>query len=74
MTYIRYILKNKTITNVPTSGGSYNPFQQSKFNAGGFLSSAAANLVGSAVNKATGSAALGNLGAGLAGKAVQNLF
>jgi len=76
MTYIRYILKDKTITSVPTlgSGSSYSPFQQSQYNAGGFLSSAAANLAGSAVNKLTGSAALGNLGAGLAGKAVQNLF
>ena len=73
MTYIRYVLLDNQIQNIPP-GGSYNPFQQSQFNAAGFLSSAAANLVGSAVNKATGSAALGNLGAGLAGKAVQNLF
>ena len=73
MTYIRYVLLDNQIQNIPP-GGSYNPFQQSKFNAAGFLSSAAANLVGSAVNKATGSAALGNLGAGLAGRAVQNLF
>ncbi len=75
MTYIRYILKNNRITSAPTSGsGGYNPFQQSQHNAAGFLSSAAANLAGSAVNKLTGSAALGNIGAGLAGRAVQNLF
>ena len=75
MTYIRYVLLGNKIQTVPTSGGGgYNPFQQSKFNAAGFLSSAAANLAGSAVNKLTGSAALGNIGAGLAGKAVQNLF
>ena len=74
MTYIRYILKNNTNTLSPRGRGGYNPFQQSQFNAGGFLSSAAANLVGSAVNRATGSSALGSLGAGLAGRAVQNLF
>ena len=74
MTYIRYILKGNRSGSLSPGGSVYTPFQQSQFNAGGFLSSAAANLVGSAVNKATGSAALGNLGAGLAGKAVQNLF
>ena len=74
MTYIRYILKDNRITVAPMLGSAYSPFQQSQFNAAGFLSSAAANLAGSAVNKLTGSAALGNIGAGLAGKAVNNLF
>ncbi len=76
MTYIRYILLENKIQNNPTTSlpSSYNPFQQSQYNAAGFLSSAAANLAGSAVNKLTGSAALGNIGAGLAGKAVNNLF
>ncbi len=73
MTYIRYVLLNNKI-NSGYQGGGYNPFQQSQFNAGGFLSSVAANLAGSAVNKLTGSSALSNIGAGLAGKAVQNLF
>ena len=73
MTYIRYVLlKNKIHSGY--QGDSYNPYQQSQFNAGGFLSSVAANLAGSAVNKLTGSSTLSNIGAGLAGKAVQNLF
>ena len=73
MTYIRYVLlKNKIHSGY--QGDSYNPYQQSQFNAGGFLSSVAANLAGSAVNKLTGSSTLANIGAGLAGKAVQNLF
>ena len=74
MTYIRYILKDNRITVAPMLGSAYSPFQQSQFNAAGFLSSAAANLAGSAVNKLTGSSVLGNIGAGLAGRAVQNLF
>ena len=73
MTYIRYVLLNNKI-NSGYQGGGYNPFQQSQFNAGGFLSSVAANLAGSAVNKLTGSSTLGRVGAGLAGRAVQNLF
>jgi hypothetical protein len=73
MTYIRYVLKGNQSPLSP-GGGIYNPFQQSQFNAAGFLSGAAANLAGSAVNKLTGSAALGNIGAGLAGRAVRNLF
>ena len=73
MTYIRYVLKGNQSPLSP-GGGIYNPFQQSQFNAAGFLSSAAANLAGSAVNRLTGSAALGNIGAGLAGRAVRNLF
>ena len=73
MTYIRYVLKGNQSPLSP-GGGIYNPFQQSQFNAAGFLSGAAANLAGSAVNRLTGSAALGNIGAGLAGRAVRNLF
>ena len=73
MTYIRYVLKGNQSPLSP-GGGIYNPFQQSQFNAAGFLRGAAANLAGSAVNKLTGSAALGNIGAGLAGRAVRNLF
>ena len=73
MTYIRYILKNNTSSLAP-GGSVYNPFQQSQFNAAGFLSGVAANLVDSAVDKATGSDMLGDIAGGLAGRAVQNLF
>ena len=73
MTYIRYILMGNE-TSLAPGGGGYNPFAQSQYNAAGFLSSAAANLAGSAVNKLTGSSTLGRVGAGLAGRAVQNLF
>ena len=61
-------------TSLAPGGGGYNPFAQSQYNAAGFLRSAAANLAGSAVNKLTGSSTLSNIGAGLAGRAVQNLF
>ena len=73
MTYIRYLLKNNTSSLAP-GGSVYNPFQQSQFNAAGFLSGVAANLVDSAVDRATGSDMLGNIAGGLAGRAVQNLF
>ena len=74
MTYIRYILKNNTNTLSPRGRGGYSPFQQSQFNAAGFLSGIAANLVDSAVDKATGSDMLGDIAGGFAGRAVQNLF
>ena len=73
MTYIIYLLKGNSSSLAP-GGSVYNPFQQSQFNAAGFLSSAAANLVDSAVDRATGSDMLGNIAGGLAGRAVQNLF
>ena len=73
MTYIRYILKGNTSSLAP-GPGFYNPFQQSRFNAAGFLSGMAANLVDSAVDRATGSDMLGDIAGGLAGRAVQNLF
>ena len=73
MTYIRYLLKGNSSSLAP-GGSVYNPFQQSQFNAAGFLSSAAANLVDSAVDRATGSDMLGNIAGGLAGRAVRNLF
>ena len=73
MTYIRYLLKNNTSSLAP-GGSVYNPFQQSQFNAAGFLSGVAANLVDSAVDRATGSDMLGDIAGGLAGRAVRNLF
>ena len=73
MTYIRYVLKGNQRPIAP-GGGGYNPFDQSQFNAAGFLSGAAANLVDSAVDRATGSDMLGNIAGGLAGRAVRNLF
>ena len=73
MTYIRYVLKGNQSPLSP-GGGIYNPFQQSQFNAGGFLSGVAANLVDSAVDRATGSDMLGDIAGGLAGRAVRNLF
>ncbi len=73
MTYIRYILKGNQRPIAP-GGGGYNPFDQSQFNAAGFLSGIAANLVDSAVDRATGNDMLGDIAGGLAGRAVQNLF
>ena len=70
MTYLRYVVQY-----YPSGGGSiFNPFQQSQFNVGGFLSNAAANLVDSAVDRVTGNDLLGDIAGGLAGRTVRNLF
>ena len=74
MTYIRYILKGNKSGSLSPGGSVYTPFQQSQYNAGGFLSGVAANLVNSAVDRATGNDMLGNIAGGLAGRAVRNLF
>ena len=74
MTYIRYILKGNKSGNLSPGGSVYTPFQQSQYNAGGFLSGIAANLVDSAVDRATGNDMLGDIAGGLAGRVVQNLF
>ena len=71
MTYTRYVVA-RSYGN--TGGGVFDPFQQSQFNAGGFLSNTAANVVNSAVDRITGSDFLGDVAGNFAGQAVRNLF
>ena len=71
MSYTRYVI-SRSYGN--TGGGVFNPFQQSQFNAGGFLSNTAANVVNSAVDRITGNDFVGDVAGGIVGQAVQNLF
>ena len=71
MTYTRYVVA-RSYGN--TGGGVFNPFQQSQFNAGGFLSNTAGNLVDSVVDRITGNDFVGDVAGGFAAQAVRNLF
>ena len=71
MTYTRYVVA-RSYGN--TGGGVFNPFQQSQFNAGGFLSNTAGNLVDSVVDRVTGNDFVGDVAGGFAAQAVRNLF
>ena len=71
MTYTRYVVA-RSYGN--TGGGVFNPFQQSQFNAGGFLSNTAGNLVDSVVDRVTGNDFVGDVAGGFAAQAVGNLF
>ena len=69
MTYTRYVV----VPSYGNNGGSvFNPFQQSQFNAGGFLSNTAANVVNSAVDRITGSDFAGDVAGGLAKRFLSN--
>ena len=63
MTYTRYVITRSTGGN--SGAGVFNPFQQSQFNSGGFLSNTAANLVDAAVDNITGSDFAGDIAGGL---------
>ena len=69
MTYMRYVVVPSYGNN---GGGVFNPFQQSQFNAGGFLSNTAASLVDSAVDRITGSDFAGDVAGGLAQRFLSN--
>ena len=71
MTYTRYVVA-RSYGNA--GGGVFNPFQQSQFNAGGFLSNTAGNLVDSVVDRVTGNDFVGDVAGGFAAQAVRNLF
>ena len=71
MTYMRYVVVPSYGNN---GGGVFNPFQQSQFNAGGFLSNTAGNLVDSVVDRVTGNDFVGDVAGGFAAQAVRNLF
>ena len=71
MTYTRYVVA-RSYGNA--GGGVFNPFQQSQFNAGGFLSNTAGNLVDSVVDRITGNDFVGDVAGGFAAQAVRNLF
>ena len=71
MTYMRYVV---TPSNGSGGVGVFNPFQQSQFNSGGFLSNTAANLVDAAVDNITGSDFAGDIAGNLAGTLVGRAF
>ena len=71
MTYTRYVVA-RSYGNA--GGGVFDPFQQSQFNAGGFLSNTAGNLVDSVVDRITGNDFVGDVAGGFAAQAVRNLF
>ena len=71
MSYIRYVVKNLHVQNAyPPS----NPFQMAEFNAGGFLSNVAGNLVDSTVDRITGNDILGDIAGGFASQALRRAF
>ena len=71
MTYTRYVVARSYGNK---GAGVFNPFQQSQFNAGGFLSNTAGNLVDSVVDSVTGNDFVGDVAGGFAAQAVRNLF
>ena len=71
MTYTRYVVARSYGNK---GGGVFNPFQQSQFNAGGFLSNTAGNLVDSVVDRVTGNDFVGDVAGGFAAQAVRNIF
>ena len=71
MSYIRYVVRNLYRQNAyPPS----NPFQQSEFNAGGFLGNLGGSLVDSVVDRVTGSDLIGDVAGGLVNRAIRDAF
>ena len=71
MSYIRYVVRDLYRQNAYPSS---NPFQQSKFNAAGFLGNLGGGLVDSVVDRVTGSDLLGDIAGGFANRAIRNAF
>ena len=71
MNYIRYVVRDLHVQNAyPPS----NPFEMAQFNAGGFLSNIAGNLVDSAVDRITGNDLIGDIAGGFASQALRRAF
>ena len=71
MSYIRYVVRNLYLQNAyPPS----NPFQQSEFNAGGFLGNLGGSLVDSVVDRVTGSDLIGDVAGGFVNRAIRDAF
>ena len=71
MSYIRYVVRDLYRQNAYPSS---DPFQQSQFNAAGFLGYLGGGLVDSVVDRVTGSDLLGDIAGGFANRAIRNAF
>ena len=71
MSYIRYVIRDLRRKNAYPSS---NPFQQSEFNAAGFLGNVGGGLVDSVVDRVTGSDLLGDIAGGFANQAIRDAF
>ena len=71
MSYIRYVIRDLRRQNAYPSS---NPFQQSEFNAAGFLGNIGGGLVDSVVDRVTGSDLLGDIAGGFANQAIRDAF
>ena len=71
MSYIRYVVRDLYRQNAYPSS---DPFQQSQFNAAGFLGNLGGGLVDSVVDRVTGSDLLGDIAGGFANRAIRNAF
>ncbi len=71
MSYIRYVVRDLRRQNAYPST---NPFQQSEFNAAGFLGNIGGGLVDSVVDRVTGNDLLGDIAGGFANRAIRNAF
>ena len=69
MSYIRYVVRDLYRQNAYPSS---NPFQQSQFNAAGFLGNLGGGLVDNVVDRVTGSDLLGDIAGGLANQAIRD--
>ena len=71
MSYIRYVVRDLRRQNAYPSS---NPFQQSEFNAAGFLGNIGGGLVDNLVDRVTGSDLLGDIAGGFANQAIRDAF
>ncbi len=71
MSYIRYVIRDLHRQNAYPSS---NPFQQSEFNAAGFLGNLGGGLVDNVVDRVTGSNLLGDIAGGFANRAIRDAF
>jgi len=71
MSYIRYVVRDLRRKNAYPSS---SPFQQSEFNAAGFLGNLGGGLVDNLVDRVTGSDLLGDIAGGFANQAIRDAF
>ena len=71
MSYIRYVVRDLYRQNAYPSS---DPFQQSQFNAAGFLGNLGGGLVDNVVDRVTGSDLLGDIAGAFANQAIRDAF